>query len=59
MEEHLHYARWLLALEELVAAKADYKDAERRSPSQAAMAMRRLERALTAYHAVAIEIIDE
>jgi hypothetical protein len=48
-----------MALEELVAARADHKAAEQRGPPAAAMAMRRLERALDAYHAVAIEIVDE
>jgi len=59
VEDHPQYPRWRAALEELVAAKADHKEAEQRSPAAAAMAMRRLERALDAYHSVAIEIVDE
>ena len=59
VEDHSQYPKWRRALEDLIEAQQQHKDAEKIGPTAAAAAMQELQRALTAYHAVAIEIVDE
>ena len=59
IEEHPHYRPWRQALEDLLAAKRAYREAEKVNPSVAAAALAQLKLALDAYHAVAIAIVED
>ena len=59
VEDHSQYLKWRKALEDLIEAQKQHKDAEKIGPAAAAAAMQGLQKALTAYHAVAFEILDE
>lgn len=57
VEDHPEYPRWRQALADLIEAQQQHKDADRLGPPAAAAAMQKLQKALTAYHAIAIAIV--
>lgn len=54
VEDHPEYPQWQQALADLIEAQQQHKDAEKLGPAAASAAMQKLQRALTAYHAIAI-----
>ena len=59
VEDHPQYPQWRQVLADLIEAQRQHKEAEKLGHAAAATAMQKLQEALTAYHAIAIEIVRD